>query len=123
MPDIEQPTTPLPPLDEQRRIVRYLDREPARIDEVLGRRVHQLRRLEERETRRLSVTLGLAVIARGDGLAPTGAARTRALRWAARIRGGLTLGKRYDGPLTHRPYLRVANVQDGYLDLGDVAEV
>lgn len=123
MPDIEQLTIPLPPLDEQRRIVRYLDRETARIDEVLGRRVHQLRRLDERETRRLSVTLGLAVIARGDGLAPTGAARTRALRWAARIRGGLTLGKRYDGPLTHRPYLRVANVQDGYLDLGDVAEV
>jgi type I restriction enzyme S subunit len=36
------------------------------------------------------------------------------------LQGGLTLGKDYDGPLIERPYLRVANVQDGHLDLTDV---
>ena len=46
------------------------------------------------------------------------------LGYCARIQSGLTLGKRYgDSDLVARPYLRVANVQDGFLDLGDVAEV
>jgi len=39
----------------------------------------------------------------------------------AEISSGLTLGKKHNGPNTvKRPYLRVANVQDGYLDLKDV---
>ena len=123
MPDIEQLTIPLPPLDEQRRIVEYLDRETARIDEIVQRRLHQLKRLDERERRRLSADLGLEVAEGRSGLMPSGTAPTRALRWAAQISGGLTLGKRYEGPLTRRPYLRVANVQDGFLSMSDVAEV
>ena len=40
------------------------------------------------------------------------------------ISSGLTLGKIYSGPNTlELPYLRVANVQDGYLDLSDVKKV
>lgn len=39
MPDIEQLTIPLPPLDEQRRIVAYLDREATRIDSVISRKL------------------------------------------------------------------------------------
>jgi len=123
MPDIEQLAIPLPSLDEQRRMVDYLDRETARIDKLIDRRRRQLTRCDERETRRLSIDLGLAVTAGSGRLTPSGTARTRALRWAARISGGLTLGKRYEGVLTRRPYLRVANVQDGFLDLGDIAEV
>jgi len=38
MPDIEQLTIPLPPLDEQRRVVEYLDRETMRIDEVVSKK-------------------------------------------------------------------------------------
>lgn len=38
MPDIEQLTIPLPSLDEQRRIVAYLDRETARIGEVVKKK-------------------------------------------------------------------------------------
>jgi type I restriction enzyme S subunit len=41
----------------------------------------------------------------------------------AEIQGGLTLGKQYDGLLIERPYLRVGNVQDGYLDLADVSVI
>jgi len=40
------------------------------------------------------------------------------------ISSGITLGKTYSGPKTIEvPYLRVANVQDGYLDLSDVSTI
>jgi type I restriction enzyme S subunit len=46
------------------------------------------------------------------------------LKTASRLQTGLTLGKKYeDSNLTKRPYLRVANVQDGYLALDDITEV
>ncbi len=47
------------------------------------------------------------------------------LRYASSLQTGLTLGKRYeDGrELVTRPYLRVANVQDGYFDLAEITEV
>jgi len=39
----------------------------------------------------------------------------------SQISSGLTLGKTHGGPKTKKfPYLRVANVQDGYLDLTDI---
>ena len=45
------------------------------------------------------------------------------LKRIAEIRGGLTLGKQYEGELIERPYLRVGNVQDGHLDLADVSVI
>ncbi len=46
------------------------------------------------------------------------------LKYVASIQTGLTLGKDYTGrKVTNRPYLRVANVQDGYLDLQEITEV
>jgi type I restriction enzyme S subunit len=46
------------------------------------------------------------------------------LKAASSLQTGITLGKSYDSArLETRPYLRVANVQDGYLDLGDIAEI
>lgn len=45
------------------------------------------------------------------------------LKRISEIQTGLTLGKVYDGPLIERPYLRVANVQDGHLDLEDVTTI
>ena len=42
----------------------------------------------------------------------------------AEIGAGLTLGKKLSGPGTlELPYLRVANVQDGYLDLADIKTI
>jgi type I restriction enzyme, S subunit len=39
----------------------------------------------------------------------------------AEVGGGITLGRRFTGPGTFDyPYLRVANVQDGHIDLADV---
>lgn len=46
------------------------------------------------------------------------------LRVIADIRGGITKGKNYKGKKTIKlPYLRVANVQDGYLDLSEIKEI
>lgn len=46
------------------------------------------------------------------------------LKLVATVQSGLALGKRYGNEdLTEYPYLRVANVQDGYLDLSDVKTV
>lgn len=45
-------------------------------------------------------------------------------KYVAEIRTGLTLGKNYGAtPLSEYPYLRVANVQDGHLDLTDIKTV
>ena len=46
------------------------------------------------------------------------------LKFIAEVQGGLTLGKNYGSrELVEFPYLRVANVQDGYIDLSNVATV
>ena len=47
--------------------------------------------------------------------------RVEKLGSLAEISSGITLGKKYEGPKTITlPYLRVANVQDGYLDLSEI---
>lgn len=46
-----------------------------------------------------------------------------ALSDIADIRAGATLGRSLCGPTIKLPYLRVANVQDGYLDLGSIKEI
>jgi len=49
---------------------------------------------------------------------------TTRLKFISRIQSGLTLGKHYSqGNLSKLPYLRVANVQDGYFNLTDVATI
>ncbi len=45
------------------------------------------------------------------------------LKRVASIQTGLTLGKNYEGTLLERPYLRVANVQDGSFDLRHVTTI
>lgn len=45
------------------------------------------------------------------------------LRHVAEVRSGLSKSSRREGPTVKRPYLRVANVQDGYLDLSEVKEI
>lgn len=51
--------------------------------------------------------------------------RKTQLRHCATIKSGITLGKSYskDTVLIERPYLRVANVQGGYVDLNDLATI
>tara|TARA_R110002072_G_scaffold302996_1_gene490926 strand:+ start:42059 stop:43381 length:1323 start_codon:yes stop_codon:yes gene_type:complete len=59
----------------------------------------------------------------GDTMYPKSWERCR-LREYADVSGGITLGRKLDEKLTVQlPYLRVANVQDGYLDLTEMKTV
>lgn len=50
--------------------------------------------------------------------------KLKRLKFVAHLQTGLTLGKDYAGQETFtRPYLRVANVQDGYLDMETITQV
>lgn len=123
---------PRPPREVQRTIADYLDRETARLDGLVAAKERVLRLLAEKRRALITnaVTRGLDGRAplRNSGIPwlgkiPAHWAATR-LRFAAEVRGGLTLGKNYGtATLGEYPYLRVANVQDGHLDLSDVATV
>jgi hypothetical protein len=45
------------------------------------------------------------------------------MKFVTRVQTGIALGKTYNEPTTEFPYLRVANVQDGYIDLADVKTI
>ena len=122
----------LPDIETQRLIADYLDRETARIDALVAEKEKMLALLEEKRAALIS-----RAVARGlDENAPL---KPSGLDWLgdipahwelwrlkhlAEVRGGLTLGKKYSrNDLIEMPYLRVANVQDGYLKLDDVQTV
>ena len=131
-PDVlRQHRLPLPSQDVQRLIARYLDRETARIDRLIAAKERMLALLDEKRGALISrvVTRGLDPNA---PLKPSGQEwlgeipahwGLQRLKQLAEVRGGLTLGKQYSGDLLEYPYLRVANVQDGYLDLDGVLTV
>lgn len=105
---------PLPALPEQRRIVARIEGLAVHIEEARG-------------LRRAAVHEAVALVASRAESVFTGAA---AQRWPARhleevteIRSGVTLGRRLRGRTIQLPYLRVANVQDGHLDLSEIKEV
>jgi type I restriction enzyme S subunit len=121
---------PIPPLEEQRAIADYLDRETARIDSLIAAKDRVLGLLAEKRRALIThaVTRGLDPTAplRDSGIPwlgeiPTHWVATR-LKFVAEVRGGITIGQRYGTTdLVELPYLRVANVQDGHLDLTEVA--
>lgn len=104
----------LPRPDEQRRIADFLNAETARIDGLQRARDRQIEVLDELVANRISA------------LVPT---RKRVpfvrLGYLAVIQSGVTVdGKRDSGAdSVTLPYLRVANVQDGHLNLESVTEI
>jgi len=121
-----------PPLAEQQAIAAYLDRQTAKIDALIAKKEHLLDLLAEQRAILISqaVTKGLNpnVKMKDSSVAWLGQVPShweiKPLKYVAEIQTGLTLGQKYDHvQLVSRPYLRVANVQDGYLDLDDITEV
>lgn len=117
-----------PMLPEQRRIAEYLDASCAAIDAAVAAKRRQLETLDDlrKAIVQRAVTRGLTehaeLQATGNNWmekVPRGWSLV-CLKRIAEIQTGLTLGKTYEGTLIERPYLRVANVQDGHLDLEDV---
>jgi len=123
---------PAPPFETQRRIADYLDRETARIDALIAATERLLTILAEKRQALVTyaVTRGLnrATPIRDSNLSWLGMIpkhwELKRLQFLAEVRTGLTIGKDYGTKeLQDYPYLRVANVQDGYLALDDVTTV
>jgi type I restriction enzyme S subunit len=121
-----------PDREEQRAIARFLDRETTKIDTLVAKEELLVDLLQEKRLAFITqtVTKGLdsKAITRDSGFQWLGAIpahwEVKPLKAVSDLQTGLTLGKRYEGgSLTCRPYLRVANVQDGYLALHDIAEI
>lgn len=101
----------IPDHAEQRAIANYLDRETARIDTLIEEQQRLIEMLRERRA---------AVIA--STLANLSDAMTR-LKYVSTIQTGVTLSGEGDSADAEWPYLRVANVQVGYVDLGEIKTV
>lgn len=106
--DVLNIAVPVPPLDEQRRIADYLDHETAEIDALIAEQSRLDNLLAER--RSSAVEAGFSPLL--ENLV--------SLKLLGNLQSGITLGARYDGELETRPYIRVANVQAGRLDLSSV---
>lgn len=104
---------PLPPLEEQQRIAAILDKADA---------IHQKRKqaIELADEFLRSVFLDMF----GDPVTNPKGWDEQILKNIADIRSGVTKGKKVspDNAVT-LPYMRVANVQDGYLDLTSIQEI
>lgn len=104
---------PIPDPVAQRAIADYLDAESAQKTVVIEYRLRQRRLIDEREFAMLSSEL----VPIGVGMIP--------LRFLASLQTGLTVdARRAPGPdSVTLPYLRVANVQPGWLELDSVTEL
>ena len=104
----------LPPPAEQRAIADFLDAETARIDALITKKQRLLKLLGQREDRLVD-----------DMMTADGRGTEVRLARVAQLQGGLTIdASREDEEGTRGyPYLRVANVQPGRLDLREVKEV
>jgi len=129
--DLWQARIPLPPLPEQQRIAAYLDASCTAIDAAVVAKQRQIETLDgvRKDIIQKAVTRGLEDL---PTLKKTGNVWMNelpvtwelvSLKRVSEIQGGLTLGKVYEGSLIERPYLRVANVQDGHLNLKDVTTI
>jgi type I restriction enzyme S subunit len=122
----------LPPLSQQDAIAAFLDRETERIDALVAKKERLIELLHEKcvalTTRAVTKGLDSNVRMKDSGVEWLGEVpghwEVRPLKLLSNLQTGIALGKKYESePLENRPYLRVANVQDGYLDLTDIAEM
>ena len=124
---------PVPNLNEQKLIVCYLESKCSKIDNLLSKIRSSIE--EYKKLKQAVITQAVTKGVRGEremkdsgvewiGEIPKEWRKTQ-LRHCATIKSGITLGKSYskDTVLIERPYLRVANVQGGYVDLNDWATI
>ena len=123
---------PVPSEIEQKKIVAFLDHETARIDALIEEQQRLIEMLKEKRQAVISnaVTKGLdpTMPMKDSGVEWLGEVPAHwvvgPLRWYATIQGGIAKGKDYEGRETVLlPYLRVANVQNGFVDLSELKEI
>lgn len=123
----------LPPKEIQIRSAQYLNAKCTEIDTMLSKTRSSIE--EYKKLKQAVITQAVTKGVRGKremkdsgvewiGEIPKEWRKTQ-LRHCATIKSGITLGKSYskDTILIERPYLRVANVQGGYVDLNDLATI
>ena len=127
----------LPPLREQLAITRFLDYAVQRIQRYISTKEELIALLEEQEQATIDHAITGQINPRTGE--PHAAYRQVQVAWlgkvpehwrvvrlkeAAEVQTGLTLGKDYRKSATvTRPYLRVANVQHGHLDLTEIKQI
>ncbi|WP_026687428.1 restriction endonuclease subunit S [Azovibrio restrictus] len=121
-----------PSLDEQKQIAAFLDHETAKIDALIEKQQRLIELLKEKRQAVIShaVTKGLNPNApmKDSGVEWLGEVPAhwvvRRLKHSASLQSGIPKGKDLTGKVTIEvPMLRVANVQDGYLDLSEVDSI
>lgn len=133
MRSLEQMKVCVPQLNKQDTIANYLDYRCSQIDLLLQKALTSIE--EYKKLKQAVITQAVTKGVRGEremkdsgvewiGEIPKEWRKTQ-LRHCATIKSGITLGKSYskDTVLIERPYLRVANVQGGYVDLNDLATI
>ena len=122
----------VPPKSEQSSIAAFLDHETARIDTLIEKKERQIEILQEKRAALIShaVTKGLdpSVKMKDSGIEWLGLVpeewEIKQLKLLARIQTGVAKGKDLkERTVIEVPYLRVANVQDGFLDLTDISTI
>lgn len=130
--DMKSIQIPLPDLPTQHRIANFLDQKTAEIDKAVAKKQRLIELLKEQKAILVNqaVTRGLNPDApmRDSGVEWIGEIpahwEVKKLKYFSEVQSGITLGKLYsENTLISVPYLRVANVQDGYFKLDDVAEL
>ncbi|MGR3321400.1 MAG: restriction endonuclease subunit S [Pseudooceanicola sp.] len=110
---LKEAMVPLPPLEEQRRIVDILNR-AASIERLRARASTQLRALIP----------ALFIKMFGDDHQIADRFEMRPLKEVSSIGSGATKGRKIEPEdSTEVPYLRVANVQDGFLNLDEIKTI
>lgn len=122
----------LPPLPEQQVIASFLDRECGKIDALIAEQERLIALLAEKRQAVISHTVT-------KGLNPNAPMKDSGIPWigmvpekwevhplknVASVQTGIAKGKEViEQKSVQMPYLRVANVQDGYLDLSEVSKI
>ncbi len=110
---VEEFEIPLPPLTEQKRIAAILDKA-----DTIRRKRQQAIQLADQFLRAVFLEMF------GDPVTNPKGWNEFVLKDIADIRSGVTKGKKIDlSTAVILPYMRVANVQDGFLDLSDIQEI
>ena len=124
---------PVPARAEQDQIVRYLDWQVSKINRLIAAKRKQIALLKEQKQRKITevVVHGLKpnVPHKDTGIAWIGSIPAHwhcvALKRCATVKSGITLGKQYPvgTNLVSVPYLRVANVQDSFVNIETVTNL
>lgn len=124
---------PIPPVEEQQKIIFSISTQMEKVDALIANVQEQIEKLKAYKQSLITevVTKGLDpnVPMKDSGVEWIGEIPVSwgiaKLQYCAKIRSGITLGKKYpdDSELIERPYLRVANVQNGGVVLDDLKTI